>query len=153
MAQQTLLQVSKFSLEWDSVKTDFSCSSKKENLEIILNAELEDAYKSSEELIRSIRDDPEEVSSEMARSFLESFQQIKKSLEADLLPMKSTLNYMRKMLSQTTLDQSLELDQLRRTQGSDFILSGQIFLKISFCTFKYLRVHRRYLQANRSIST
>ena len=117
---QTLLQVSKFSLEWDSVKNDFSCSSKKENLEIILNAELEDAYKSSEELIRSIRDDPEEVSSEMARSFLESFQQIKKSLEADLLPMKSTLNYMRKMLSQTTLDQSLELDQLRRTQGSDF---------------------------------
>ena len=116
---QTLLQVSKFSLEWDSVKNDFSCSSKKENLEIILNAELEDAYKSSEELIRSIRDDPEEVSSEMARSFLESFQQIKKSLEADLLPMKSTLNYMRKMLSQTTLDQSLELDQLRRTQGSD----------------------------------
>ena len=117
---QTLLQVSKFSLEWDSVKNDFSCSSKKENLEIILNAELEDAYKSSEELIRSIRDDPEEVSSEMARSFLESFQQIKKSLEADLLPMKSTLDYMRKMLSQTTLDQSLELDQLRRTQGSDF---------------------------------
>ena len=117
---QTLLQVSKFSLEWDSVKNDFSCSSKKENLEIILNAELEDAYKSSEELIRSIRDDPEEVSSEMARSFLESFQQIKKSLKADLLPMKSTLNYMRKMLSQTTLDQSLELDQLRRTQGSDF---------------------------------
>ena len=117
---QTLLQVSKFSLEWDSVKNDFSCSSKKENLEIILNAELEDAYKSSEELIRSIRDDPEEVSSEMARSFLESFQQIKKSLEADLLPMKSTLNYMRKMLSQTTLDQSLELDQLRGTQGSDF---------------------------------
>ena len=117
---QTLLQVSKFSLEWDSVKNDFSCSSKKENLEIILNAELEEAYKSSEELIRSIRDDPEQVSSEMARSFLESFQQIKKSLEADLLPMKSTLNYMRKMLSQTTLDQSLELDQLRRTQGSDF---------------------------------
>lgn len=89
-----------------------------------MNAELEDAYKSSEELIRSIRDDPEEVSSEMARSFLESFQQIKKSLETDLLPMKSTLNYMRKMLSQSTLDQSLELDQLRRTQGSDFTLSG-----------------------------
>ena len=119
-SRQTLLQVSKFSLEWDSVKNDFSCSSKKENLEIILNAELEEAYKSSEELIRSIRDDPEQVSSEMARSFLESFQQIKKSLEADLLPMKSTLDYMRKMLSQTTLDQSLELDQLRRTQGSDF---------------------------------
>ena len=70
--------------------------------------------------IPDIRDDPQEVSSEMAKSFLDSFKQIKTSLEKDLLPMKTTLGYMRKMLSQSTMDQSLELDQLRRTQGPDF---------------------------------
>ena len=47
--------MTKFSLEWDSVKNDFSCSSKPEKLEIVLVAELDEAYHSSEALVRSIR--------------------------------------------------------------------------------------------------